>query len=121
MDLDKQLQNILRVSKSKDMVMFPSESHYQKLPVLNPMEAYSTSRLQPHQVLVQHRTVPVSVCQNPSLPPSKTTSEDKPRRKKWNINTMLGHILLIIVHLVQWQKISQTQGVSAQFMDEELE
>ena len=124
MEFDKQLQNILRVSDSTDMtVMFQPESQYKTLHNLNPMEAYSTSCLhQPHQALVQHRTGPVSVCQNPSLPPTKATSESSPRRKRWNMNTMLGHILLLVIHLVQWQKITQTQGVSAEYMsDEDLE
>ena len=126
MDLNHHLQNILRVPQAKDMdkmVMLSCESQQcSNVSILNPSETYSRPCVQSHQILVQHRTTEfVHPSQKPFRPPSNSISEEIPRRKKWDINTILGHILLLVFHLEQWRKISQTKGVSAEFLDEELE
>ena len=115
MDLDTQLQNILRVPQPKDingMIVLDCESEYNNVSSLQSSETYS------HPVLVQHRTELVYTNQKPFKPHSNKIPKEVSRRKKWDINTLLGHVLLLVYHLVQWEKICQTRGVSAQTLDE---
>ena len=122
MHLDEQLQSILRVPQSEDVekiVMLSCEPQYKNVSIMNPLETMSC--LQKHQILPQHRKEIVHSKQNPSLPPSASSSVQKYRRRKWGINTIIGHILLLVFHLIQWQKISQTKGVSAEYLDEDIE
>ena len=124
MDFDSQLQNILRVPQAKDMdqmVMLSCESQCSNVSIVKPSETYSNPCVQSHQILVQRRTEFVHTSQTPFKPPSNTKREEISLRRKWNINTILGHILLLVFHLVQWRKISQTKGVSAEMFDEEIE
>jgi hypothetical protein len=84
---------------------------------MNPLETI----LQQHQILPQYRKEMVNSYKNPSLPPSSSSAVQKDRRRKWGINTIIGHILLLVFHLIQWQKISLTKGVSAEYFDEDIE
>ena len=114
MHLDEQLQSILRVPQSEDVekiVMLSCERQYKNVSIMNSLEKMTMPCLQPQQILHQHRKQMTSSNQNPSIPPSTSTSVQKHRRRKWGINTIIGHIFLLVFHLIQWQKISQTKGV----------
>ena len=124
MHLDEQLQSILRVPQSEDVekiVMLSCERQYKNVSIMNSLEKMTMPCLQPQQILQQHRKQMASSNQNPSIPPSTSTSVQKHRRRNWGINTIIGHILLLVFHLIQWQKISQTKGVSAEYLDEDIE
>ena len=118
MELKKELQNVLRVPQPEDVekvVMMTCGTNYENASLLNPLKKFSVALRQEHRESTKY-----SVSRQ-EPPIEHTTSKPNHRRRKWNINTIIGHILLIVFHLVQWQKISQTCGISAEFLDEELE
>ena len=127
MDLDQQLKTVLRVPQSHDldkMVRFAcSESNYPSVSVLNSLDECSNHYIQPQHRFNHHKSsFAVSTQHSSPPPPSRDKSEQNTKRRRWNINTILGHVLLIVIHLVQWQKITQTRGVSEeQFLEEGLE
>ena len=120
MELKKELQNILRVPQPEDvekMVMMSCDPSFENVSILNPLKKFSVPSLQGHQRFSETRVT----SQKPPLEPSTSISKTNHRKRKWNINTIIGHVILVVFHLVQWQKIAQTRGVSAEFLDEELE
>ena len=128
MDLDQQLKTVLRVPQSQDldkMVRIAcGESSYQRVSILNSFDQCSNQYIPPQQRFNHHKSSFVVGTQHSSPPPpSRDTPEQNTKRRRWNINTILGHVLLIVFHMVQWQKITQTRGVSSEeeFLDEELE
>jgi len=119
MELKKELQSVLRVPQPEDVekvVMMSCDPNYQNVSLLHPLKQFTVAVRQDHQ-----RSTNVVNSHNPPFEPSTSISKPDHRKRKWNINTIIGHILLLVFHLVQWQKISQTHGVSAEFYDEELE
>ena len=128
MDLDQQLKTVLRVPQSQDldkMVRIAcGESNYQRVSILNSFDQCSNQYIPTQQRFNHHKSSFVVGTQHSSPPPpSRDTPEQNTKRRRWNINTILGHVLLIVFHMVQWQKITQTRGVSSEeeFLDEELE
>ena len=119
MELKKELQSVLRVPQPEDVekvVMMSCDPSYQNVSLLHPLKQFSVAVRQEHQ-----RSTRKVNSHEPPFEPSTSISKPDHRKRKWNINTIIGHILLLVFHLVQWQKISQTHGVSAEFYDEELE
>ena len=120
MELKKELQNVLRVPQPEDvekMVMMSCDPSFENVSILNPLKTFSVPSLQGHKRFSETRVT----SQKPPLEPSTSISKTNHRKRKWNINTIIGHVILVVFHLVQWQKIAQTRGVSAEFLDEELE
>ena len=128
MDLDQQLKTVLRVPQSQDldkMVRLAcGESNYQRVSILNSLDQCSNQYIQPQHRFDPHKSsFALGTQHSAPPPPSRDKRERNTKRRRWNINTILGHVLLIVFHMVQWQKITQTRGVSSEeeFLDEELE
>ena len=123
MELDDQLRNLLRVPQDKEkdkMVVFSCRSRSDDI---KSSEVCSVpSCVHTHKVILQRRADFGHTNQIPPKPPSKNMSRKiASKRRSWDINTIIGHILLVAFHLIQWRKISQTKGVSAEILEQELD
>ena len=125
MELDDQLRSLLRVPQSKKtdkMVVLSCRSQCDDVQNLKSSETYSIpSCVHTHKVILQHRPDFAHTNQIPPKPPPKVPSTIVLKRRRWDIKTIVGHILLVTFHLIQWRRILQTTGVSAEIVDEELE
>ena len=126
MELDDQLRSLLRVPQDKGtdkMVVLSCRSPCDDVQNLMSSEAFSIPPcVHTHKVILQRRADFGHTNQIPPKPPSKNaTRKIVSKRRRWDINTIIGHILLVVFHLMQWRKISQTKGVSAETLEEELD
>ena len=129
MELDSQLCSILRVPQvsreiNQMVVLQHGENDCQQCEHENGALHFSRSSencfTSTKCVHAQNIVIHTSY-QTPSKPPSEETQSVSQHKRKLDIGMILRQLLLIVYHMVQWHKISQTSGVSAECIDEDLD